>query len=420
MRTAGWSKALVPAVPAALAAGCEDELAPGFAGPDGAGAGITGPGAGLALGAEGELEADFEGSGSGLGVLDTVARSDHLHDADYVLKTGDTMTGDLTVAAGITATGNVTAAAFVGDGSALWGVDAELLDGLDSTAFMQATADSWVDIAGDTMTGQLVLPGDGLAVGTDQLVVSGGRVGVLTAAPATELEVNGTVTATAFVGDGSGLSVPGSAISSFPEHLATSYFWYVQSVPFSVEGVGYGGNVVDGTTGNVVLAATGFVYLRFTTDATTGSATGWRSGQVVARFQRPIFTMNVWPFDNTNVRIWCGLSFSNPTASDTPPANTMAFRYSSSADGTTWRAVTEDGTADGGTVTDTGVTAAGQTALQIDARTSGQVSFLINGTQAAVHTTNLPGAVGLRYFLQTVTTENVAKELRISKIFMHH
>jgi hypothetical protein len=39
----------------------------------------------------------FEGTGPELGVADTAARSDHAHDADYVLKAGDTMTGPLEV-----------------------------------------------------------------------------------------------------------------------------------------------------------------------------------------------------------------------------------------------------------------------------------------------------------------------------------
>ena len=33
------------------------------------------------------------------------------------------------------------------------GLNADLLDGQDSTAFMSATADNWVNTTGDTMTG---------------------------------------------------------------------------------------------------------------------------------------------------------------------------------------------------------------------------------------------------------------------------
>ncbi|MDG0816174.1 tail fiber domain-containing protein [Bdellovibrio svalbardensis] len=55
-----------------------------------------------------------------------------------------------------------------------------------------------VNKAGDTMTGTLNLASNGLVVGTTQLVVSGGNVGVGTASPGYKLDVSGTVGATAF------------------------------------------------------------------------------------------------------------------------------------------------------------------------------------------------------------------------------
>ncbi len=56
--------------------------------------------------------------------------------------------------------GTVNASAFAGDGSALTGVDADLLDGMDSSAFLPAGTDNWVDITGDAMTGDLSTTGD--------------------------------------------------------------------------------------------------------------------------------------------------------------------------------------------------------------------------------------------------------------------
>ena len=56
--------------------------------------------------------------------------------------------------------GTVNASSFAGDGSALTGVDADLLDGMDSSAFLTAGTDNWVDITGDAMTGDLSTTGD--------------------------------------------------------------------------------------------------------------------------------------------------------------------------------------------------------------------------------------------------------------------
>jgi hypothetical protein len=76
-----------------------------------------------------------------------------------------------------------------GSGSTL---NADLLDNLDSTAFAPAAHDhdaAYVNVSGDAMTGALVLPEDGLAVGAAQLFASGGRIGVGTALPETRLHV---------------------------------------------------------------------------------------------------------------------------------------------------------------------------------------------------------------------------------------
>ncbi len=50
-----------------------------------------------------------------------------------------------------------------------------------------------VSKSGDTMTGALTLPANGLAIGTNQLVASGGNVGIGTATPIERLDVNGNI-----------------------------------------------------------------------------------------------------------------------------------------------------------------------------------------------------------------------------------
>ncbi|HZR27785.1 MAG TPA: hypothetical protein VFA71_03315 [Terriglobales bacterium] len=68
--------------------------------------------------------------------------------------------------------------------------------------------------AGDTMTGTLTLPGNGLVAGGSQLVLSGGKVGIGTNTPYAQLQVLGAAGADAFLTGGAGdaaLSVRGGA-----------------------------------------------------------------------------------------------------------------------------------------------------------------------------------------------------------------
>lgn len=84
------------------------------------------------------------------------------------LNAGQANEADL--AGSLKATGSVEAQSFRGDGSQLIGVVKE---------------------AGDTMTGPLNLPSNGLVVGTSQLVANGGNIGVGTASPTGILEIDG-------------------------------------------------------------------------------------------------------------------------------------------------------------------------------------------------------------------------------------
>jgi hypothetical protein len=106
--------------------------------------------------------------------------------------------------------GNVTAAGiFTGNGSGLTNVTAAAA----ATATLADTATNalklgnvfpsdyapasgsanYVAKAGDTMTGTLTLPANGLAAGTNQLVLHGGSVGIGTSTPSALLEVNGVI-----------------------------------------------------------------------------------------------------------------------------------------------------------------------------------------------------------------------------------
>jgi hypothetical protein len=76
---------------------------------------------------------------------------------------------------------------------ALIASNSDQFNGQGPSAYAPATGSSaYVAKAGDTMTGTLVLPANGLRAGTDQLVLSGGNVGIGTSSPAYPLHLADT------------------------------------------------------------------------------------------------------------------------------------------------------------------------------------------------------------------------------------
>jgi len=74
-------------------------------------------------------------------------------------------------------------------------LNGDMLDGQHASSFASAShmhEGTYVKVSGDTMSGRLNLPADGLAAGTNQLVLSGGRVGTGTATPGQKLTIAGT------------------------------------------------------------------------------------------------------------------------------------------------------------------------------------------------------------------------------------
>jgi len=72
------------------------------------------------------------------------------------------------------------------------GLDADLVDRLHASAFALASGSpAYVAKSGDTMTGALQVPTDGLIAGANQLVLSGGNIGIGTASPGAPLEIAG-------------------------------------------------------------------------------------------------------------------------------------------------------------------------------------------------------------------------------------
>lgn len=90
-----------------------------------------------------------------------------------------------------------------GIGSVNWGdIGGTLSNQTDLQTALNAKLDAttasttYVELAGDTMTGTLNLPANGLVVGTSQLIVSGGNVGVNKAVPTSTLDVDGSISHT--------------------------------------------------------------------------------------------------------------------------------------------------------------------------------------------------------------------------------
>jgi hypothetical protein len=75
-------------------------------------------------------------------------------------------------------------------------------------------ADDYVDVTGDAMTGALILPSNGLAVGTNQLVVSGGKVGIGTTSPGAKLDVEVSSGGAATIGSSLNSATGGYAVAT--------------------------------------------------------------------------------------------------------------------------------------------------------------------------------------------------------------
>lgn len=69
----------------------------------------------------------------------------------------------------------------------------EVEEMIESLATLSSTVSGKVSKSGDTMTGALILPANGLTVGTDQMVVADGKTGLGTATPGGKLDVRGDI-----------------------------------------------------------------------------------------------------------------------------------------------------------------------------------------------------------------------------------
>ncbi|MHC4778037.1 MAG: hypothetical protein ACYTFG_05605, partial [Planctomycetota bacterium] len=174
------------------------------------------------------------------------------------------------------------------------GLDADSVDGSHAVDFATAVHAHanysdvshnhdavYLRLTGGTLTGALTLPSDGLTAGTNQLVLSGGNVGIGTASPTSKLEVVGTILAQA----STGYAVRGQ--TSDPN---ASGIYGNSSAGHGVEGVSSGANKngvygsasgSHGVYGVTTSASHSGVYgSSGVGDAITGQCTGGGSGVV--------------------------------------------------------------------------------------------------------------------------------------------
>jgi trimeric autotransporter adhesin len=130
-----------------------------------------------------------------------------------------------------------------------------------------------VNKTGDTMTGALNLPSNGLTVGTSQLVVSGGNVGIGTATPVTKLDVAGGIR----VGSETALCASGLAGGIRFNGGNLEYCNGANWTTLAASGSGI--TSLNGETGNTQ---------SFGTPGTTGTAPGWSSAAGVHTLNIPM------------------------------------------------------------------------------------------------------------------------------------
>lgn len=182
--------------------------------------------------------------------------------------------------------------------------------------------------------------------------------------------------------------------------------------------------VTNGTASLVNVNTGEGQFIQYLSAASAGS-----NGGVIAptfdqtRFiYRPVIDFAVRdPATITSGRWWVGVFSGDPMGSATPALHYMGFRFDTAVDGTTWRAVTDNGSGTP-TVTDTTVTFTATTSFRLRIVVDGagaDVRFYINGILRATHTTTLPTSTqDLGYCAQVQTSNATAKGIRFGRLYI--
>lgn len=112
----------------------------------------------------------------------------------------------------------------------------------------------------------------------------------------------------------------------------------------------------------------------------------------------------------TTLRLWVGLFSADPSASDSPAAHILGFRYSTSASDPAIMAVAKDGTTINAVSTGVAMQANAVFAFRIEVASNGtSAAFYVNDTLTNTLTTNLPTTtqfLGLRNSSTTLSAAN--------------
>lgn len=185
----------------------------------------------------------------------------------------------------------------------------------------------------------------------------------------------------------------------------------------------------DAGTKSLIQTAAAGVVINHASNATTGTDAGTLvSASILSTFTFDV-TFDIRTGANSTdldvCRLWVGLTptSGNLKSSDDPLTATpsavpcIAFRYAPATDGTAfWRTVTSDGTTKHVTTTTAAIAVDTRYTLRITGDGS-TITFYVNGSSVATHTTDLPASTSvLGCIANNRTLENVAKNLRIGRI----
>lgn len=187
---------------------------------------------------------------------------------------------------------------------------------------------------------------------------------------------------------------------------------------------GSGTNTVMSTEGASVastsLGSSGWG-IQFTTTAALNSDAGWLAGAFTdarSEFGSILdITMRTTSTVGTNVRYWIGLFSGDPMGSATPAVSMAAFRYDTSADGTSfWRTCTSAGAGLQVTTTTSTITTGTTYNLRVVANGSGTWYFFVGGGLIATHSTTVPAATtNMGIVAEVRTLDAVAKNIVVTR-----